>query len=152
MWQRGHLRAQSCFLWSMTCISARKKKVEEKTLFSPKVKQDPTHRTATWVKSLRSIFSLRAADVFIIWGAGGGCPSSLQWCLKREVGGSTHTNAHTRAFMSLGSRWPSTRRLPPRTARLSFISPPPAPPRCKVINGETCAGHRIHFHRFQPLI
>lgn len=49
----------------------------ENPFFSPKVKQDPTHRTATWVKWLRTIFSLCATVVFIIWGAGGGCPSSL---------------------------------------------------------------------------
>lgn len=119
MWQKGHLHAQSCFLWSMTCISVKKK-----TLFSPKVKQDPTHRTATWVKSLRSIFSLCAADVFIIWGAGSGCPSSLQWCLKREVwGGPSCRLDPTDPQLGVYLRGPRGCLLSRRAAKLSTGKP-----------------------------
>lgn len=147
MWQKGHLRAQSFFLWSMICISAGKKSL----FLPPKVKQDPTHRAATWVKRLRS----PRARYF------GFAPSPSLSSEEQVVGLAAYsdgvekkgrcgvrTKAHTRTFMSLGSHWPSPPRLPPRTARLSFITP--APRRCKVIVGEPSQDIEYIFINFRP--
>lgn len=115
MWQKGHLRAQSCFSWSMTCISAEKKKAGKKTLFSAKgeARPDSLYGNLSEIVAL-DIFTLRGRLLYHLrsrWWV-----SQLTPVVFKKKRGEKRGGAHTRAFVSLGSHWPSPHRLPPRTA------------------------------------
>lgn len=145
MCQKGHLRAQSCFSWSMTCIL-----VGEKKNFSPQrwsktrlIVQQPE-----WNRCARYFFTLRRRHLYHLRSRWWASQLTLVAFKKRVGRRRRHTNAHKRTFMSLGSRWPSTSASASEDRAAAFLSRPRRP-AAKLPSGKPTRGMEFIFTHFR---